>query len=75
MADDEFLAARFEVLEPWVEGEIYRTGKGKLLTPAARANVAAEVPRARGAARHRAPAGGARPGGSGRAGAWQAGSS
>ena len=41
--DDEFFAARFEVLEPWVEGEIFRTGKGKLLTAAARANVAAEV--------------------------------
>ena len=43
VADDDFFAARFEVLEPWVEGEIYRTGKGKVLTPAARANVAAEV--------------------------------
>ena len=43
VADDDFYAARFEVLEPWVEGEIYRTGKGKLLTAAARANVAAEV--------------------------------
>jgi predicted metal-dependent HD superfamily phosphohydrolase len=43
VADDDFFAARFEVLEPWVEGEIFRTGKGKLLTPAARANVAAEV--------------------------------
>jgi predicted metal-dependent HD superfamily phosphohydrolase len=41
--DEEFWAARFDVLEPWVEGEIFRTGKGKLLTPAARANVAAEV--------------------------------
>jgi predicted metal-dependent HD superfamily phosphohydrolase len=41
--DEEFWAARFEVLEPWVEGEIFRTGKGKLLTPAARANVAAEA--------------------------------
>jgi predicted metal-dependent HD superfamily phosphohydrolase len=41
--DEEFWAARFEVLEPWVEGEIFRTGKGKLLTPAARTNVAAEV--------------------------------
>ena len=43
VADDDFFSARFEVLEPWVEGEIYRTGKGKLLTPAARANVAREV--------------------------------
>lgn len=43
VADDDFLSARFEVLEPWVEGEIYRTGRGKPLTPAARANVAAEV--------------------------------
>ena len=41
--DEEFWAARFDVLEPWLEGEIYRTGKGKLLTPAARRNVAAEV--------------------------------
>ena len=41
--DDAFLEARFDVLEPWLEGEIYRTGKGKLLTPAARRNVAAEV--------------------------------
>ena len=41
--DDDFWAARFEVLEPWVEGEIFRTGKGKLLTPAARANVTAEA--------------------------------
>ena len=52
--DEEFWAARFEVLEPWVEGEIYRTGKGKLLTPAARANVTAEVAADRRAARHRA---------------------
>lgn len=43
VADDDFFSARFEVLEPWVEGEIYRTGKGKALTPAARANVFAEV--------------------------------
>jgi predicted metal-dependent HD superfamily phosphohydrolase len=43
--DDEFFEARFEVLEPWVEGEIFRTGKGKLLTPAARANVTAEATR------------------------------
>jgi predicted metal-dependent HD superfamily phosphohydrolase len=41
--DEEFWGARFEVLEPWVEGEIFRTGKGKMLTPAARANVVAEV--------------------------------
>lgn len=41
--DGEFFQARFEVLESWVEGEIFRTGKGKLLTPAARANVTAEV--------------------------------
>jgi predicted metal-dependent HD superfamily phosphohydrolase len=43
--DEEFWAARYDVLEPWVEGEIYRTGKGKLLTPAARANVIAELTR------------------------------
>ncbi|MGI3785591.1 MAG: HD domain-containing protein [Janthinobacterium lividum] len=43
VADDDFFSGRFEVLEPWIEGEIYRTGKGKLLTPAARRNVAAEV--------------------------------
>lgn len=43
--DGDFWAARFEVLEPWVEGEIFRTGKGKLLTPAARANVTAEATR------------------------------
>jgi len=43
--DDDFWEARFEVLEPWVEGEIFRTGKGKLLTPAARANVTAEATR------------------------------
>ncbi|MGI3782897.1 MAG: HD domain-containing protein [Janthinobacterium lividum] len=43
--DDEFYEARFEVLEPWVEGEIFRTGKGKLLTPAARENVTAEATR------------------------------
>ena len=41
--DDQFLEARFDVLEPWVEGEIYRTGKGKALTAAARRNVTAEV--------------------------------
>jgi len=41
--DEEFWAARFEVLEPWVEGEIFRTGKGKALTPAARANVTEEA--------------------------------
>ena len=43
--DEEFWAARFEVLEPWVEGEIFRTGKGKLLTGAARANVTEEATR------------------------------
>jgi predicted metal-dependent HD superfamily phosphohydrolase len=43
--DDQFYEARFEVLEPWVEGEIFRTGKGKLLTPAARANVIEETTR------------------------------
>jgi predicted metal-dependent HD superfamily phosphohydrolase len=43
--DDQFFEARFEVLEPWVEGEIFRTGKGKLLTPAARENVTAEAAR------------------------------
>lgn len=41
--DEQFMEARFDVLEPWVEGEIYRTGKGKLLTAAARRNVTAEV--------------------------------
>ena len=39
------VAARLEVLQPWVEGEIFRTGRGKQLTPAARANVAAEATR------------------------------
>ena len=43
--DEDFWAARFEVLEPWFEGEIFRTGKGKLLTGAARANVVAEATR------------------------------
>jgi predicted metal-dependent HD superfamily phosphohydrolase len=43
--DHAFWAARLEVLEPWVEGEIFRTGKGKLLTPAARANVTEEATR------------------------------
>jgi predicted metal-dependent HD superfamily phosphohydrolase len=43
--DEEFWPARLAVLEPWVEGEIFRTGKGKLLTPAARANVSAEATR------------------------------
>ncbi len=41
--EEAFLAARLQVLEPWLEGEIFRTGKGKQLTSAARANVRAEV--------------------------------
>ncbi len=41
--DDDFLTARLAVLTPWVEGEIFRTGKGKSLTTQARANVRAEV--------------------------------
>ena len=43
MPDEEFWPARLAVLEPCSSGEIFRTGKGKLLTPAARANVTAEV--------------------------------
>ncbi len=43
--EETFLAARLEVLQPWVEGEIFRTGRGKQLTAAARANVAAEAVR------------------------------
>ncbi len=43
--EEVFLAARLEVLQPWVEGEIFRTGKGKQLTPTARSNVAAEATR------------------------------
>ena len=39
----EFLAGRLLVLEPFVEAEIYKTSKGRLLTDAARANVTAEV--------------------------------
>ncbi len=41
--EEAFLGARLQVLEPWLEGEIFRTGKGKQLTDAARANVRAEV--------------------------------
>lgn len=38
----EFVAARLAVLEPLTEGELFRTGKGRALTEAARANLAAE---------------------------------
>jgi predicted metal-dependent HD superfamily phosphohydrolase len=41
--DEQFLAARLAVLAPLLEGEIFRTGKGKLLTEAARTNLVAEV--------------------------------
>jgi predicted metal-dependent HD superfamily phosphohydrolase len=43
--EKDFLTARAAVLEPWLEGEIFRTGKGKQLTGAARANVTAEAAR------------------------------
>lgn len=40
--ESEFLAGRLEVLEPMREGELFRTAKGRVLTPAAQANLAAE---------------------------------
>jgi predicted metal-dependent HD superfamily phosphohydrolase len=40
--ETDFVAGRLEVLEPLTEGEIFRTGKGRALTEAARANLAAE---------------------------------
>ena len=41
--DEQFLAGRLAVLAPLLEGEIFRTGKGKLLGEVARANLTAEV--------------------------------
>lgn len=37
-----FVAGRLEIMAPLVEGDIYRTTKGRALTDAARANVSAE---------------------------------
>lgn len=41
--EEEFWRARLEVLAPLLEGDIFRTGKGRLLSEAARANLTAEV--------------------------------
>lgn len=41
--EEDFLTARLARLEPLLEGEIFRTAKGKVLTDAARANLTAEV--------------------------------
>ncbi len=41
--DEDFWTARLAVLEPWTEGEIFRTAKGRALTAGARVNVRAEV--------------------------------
>ena len=41
--DEQFLAGRLEVLAPLLEGDLFRTGKGKALTEAARANLTGEV--------------------------------
>ena len=38
----EFVAARLDVLEPMLEGELFRTGRGRAMTEAAQANLAAE---------------------------------
>ncbi len=43
VSEPEFVAGRLAVLEPLVEGELFRTGKGRALTEAAQANLAAEV--------------------------------
>ena len=44
VAEDDFLAARLAVLAPLLErGELFRTGRGKQLGDAARANVRTEV--------------------------------
>ncbi|HEY5820446.1 MAG TPA: metal-dependent phosphohydrolase [Propionibacteriaceae bacterium] len=40
--DREFMEARYDVLEPMLEGELFRTAKGRLMTEAAQANLAAE---------------------------------
>lgn len=40
--EQEFLVGRLAVLEPMTEGELFRTGKGRELTPAAQANLAQE---------------------------------
>lgn len=40
--ETDFVAGRLAVLEPLTEGEIFRTGKGRAMTEAARANLAAE---------------------------------
>ena len=37
-----FVAGRLEIMAPLVEGDIFRTTKGRALTEAARVNVAAE---------------------------------
>ncbi|MCW2809622.1 MAG: hypothetical protein JWP61_80 [Friedmanniella sp.] len=41
--EEEFLEARLEIMSEIVEGQIYRTGKGRALVDAARANVEQEV--------------------------------
>ena len=51
--EPEFVAGRLEILTQLAEGEIFRTGKGRALTDAARANLLAECEVAR------SPAGGA----------------
>lgn len=38
----EFVAARLDVLEPMLEGELFRTGRGRAMTEVAQANLAAE---------------------------------
>jgi len=40
--ETDFVAGRLAILEPLTEGEIFRTGKGRGMTEAARANLAAE---------------------------------
>ena len=37
-----FVAARLEIMSPLIEGDIFRTTKGRALTEAARVNVTAE---------------------------------
>jgi predicted metal-dependent HD superfamily phosphohydrolase len=43
LPDEEFLAGRLAVLSELADREIFRTAKGRQLTDAARANLAAEI--------------------------------
>lgn len=42
LSEREFAAGRLDVLEPMLEGELFRTSRGRAMTGAAQANLAAE---------------------------------